>query len=157
LRLIADLYLQRKTQATIGSRLGLTQSQISRDIKEIQRRWREAGIIDCNERKQQELARIDLIEQHAWAGWEQSCRDREVTTTSAESGGRGNRNKVQTRKNGQAGDPRFLERLGWCVEQRCKIFGLYARSDTVQVPVSIAQTNIFAGVPVEELERLERE
>ena len=28
---------------------------------------------------------------------------------------------------GQAGDPRFLERVCWCVEQRCKILGLYAK------------------------------
>src|SRR6516225_7808708 len=133
----------------IAQRLELTQQQICYDLKEIRRRWRESGLVDYNEMKSRELERIDVIEQHAWAAWERSCRDKEEHT--AEVTERGNRTKM--RKNGQAGDPRFLERIGWCVEQRCKIFGLYAQPDTITVPV-IAQTNVFANVPDHELERL---
>jgi hypothetical protein len=155
LRLVANLYLQGKTQVEIAQRFELSKVQICYDIKEIRRRWRESGLIDYNEKKHQELARIDLIEQHAWAAWERSCRDKEVHITSSEDGSRP-RNKAEVRKSSQAGDPRFLERISWCVEQRCKIFGLYAQPYTITVPI-VQQTNVFANVPDYELERLEKE
>jgi len=45
---------------------------------------------------------------------------------------------------GQAGDPRFLERIAWCIEQRCKIFGLVKERPTnVGVQVNMVPPEFY--------------
>ena len=120
---MADLYLQGWLQADIADEIGIDQSTVSRDLKALQGEWLASALMDFNEAKAQELAKIDRLEREYWRGWERSCEDAEQTT---QEGTPDSVDKVKKTKKGQAGDPRFLQGVQWCIERRCKILGVDA-------------------------------
>lgn len=129
---IANMYLRGIYQAEIAEQIGLSQSTVSRHLHEMQAQWMASSLVDINERKAQEVAKIDQLEREYYEAWTRSQLDAEVKTTRA----RGKRIKdnkpipeevEQTeRREGRTGNPAFLAGVQWCIEQRCKIFGLYA-------------------------------
>lgn len=130
-RQVAALYLQGKWQAEIGQILGMRQQQVSYDLKVLQRRWYQESIADIDQRKALELQKVDAIEREAWASWEKSKQPREVTITEASEGAHPGR-KATMRKEGQAGDPRFLAEIGKCVDRRVAILGIGAREEALK-------------------------
>jgi hypothetical protein len=128
---VAELFLRGiKRQSALAERLGVNRSTVSRDLKALNDRWKEAGVRDLDAAKGQELERIDLVEREAWEAWEKSKRGRETTTTEQTTGGDGERTKAAVRKEEEHGDPRYLAGVQWCVEQRCKLLGLHAPTET---------------------------
>lgn len=155
---VARLYLQGKYQSEIATARSVTQSSISKDLKVLQERWRRSADRDFNAAKQEQLAKIDLLEREAYAAWERSKLDKETTFSEqnntqpamsflddkeessaddeAEGDGKAKsarsrkqaqvRTKTYLRREGQTGNPAYLDKLQWCIEQRCKILGLYA-------------------------------
>lgn len=131
-RRAADLYLQGWLQADIAADLGIDQSTISRDLKALQSEWLESALINFNEAKAQELAKVDRLEREYWEAWARSCEDAETVRQEGSRKGKGTSGKlppvdkiVKTSK-GQAGDPRFLQGVQWCIDKRCKILGIDA-------------------------------
>jgi hypothetical protein len=122
---IARLYLQGKTQAEIAGVIGVARSQIAYDLKVIQTEWREKRFRDIDQMKADQLAKIDNVETEAWAAWIRSQQDK-VVSVAERTIDDGEKSKTSMRKEGQAGDPRFLERVCWAIEQRLRIFGFYA-------------------------------
>ena len=127
---IARLYLERKTQAEIGERLGLSRQQIAYELKAVRAEWLQSSLMDFNTRKAEELARIDALEREYLAAWEASKRAHETTTTEQTTRGDGERVRAAIRKEDQTGDPRYLVGVQWCIDRRCKIFGLDAPVET---------------------------
>lgn len=121
----ARLYLQGKTQAEIAGVIGVSRVQISHDLKFIQAEWREKRFRDIDQMKADQLAKIDNVETEAWAAWIRSQQDK-VVSVAERTVDDGEKSKTSMRKEGQAGDPRFLERVCWAIEQRLRIFGFYA-------------------------------
>lgn len=141
-----DLYLQGKPMWEIAQILGCTAATISTDIAAMQAKWKEQAIRSIDEKKNEELAKINRIEEQAWEGWERSCRDAETKTTKIEK----MPPRVPTKKDGvsakppkgfklkpvivkeehtsqakgQSGDTRFLDTVAWCVETRMKVLGI---------------------------------
>jgi hypothetical protein len=125
-RRIADLYLQGWIQSAIGEELKLAQSTISRDLRALYKQWQESALVDFDKAKAEELAKVDRLEREYWAAWRRSCEDAEtVKQRGVESGDKKSKEAVKITK-GQAGDPRFLAGVQWCIERRCKILGLDA-------------------------------
>jgi hypothetical protein len=140
LRRIAELYLQGFTQAEIGQQLGVCRQQISYDLRVLQKRWREAALCDFDEKKAQELAKVDEVERAYWQAWHDSRRVRETTTTATEkTGGEASvagpqlplRMKAAMRKEERDGNPEFLKGVQWCITKRCQILGLDAPTQNV--------------------------
>jgi len=125
-RRIADCYLSGWTQAAIAEELGVSQPTISLDLKALQKNWLESSLIDYNEAKAQELAKVDRLEREYWAAWEASKEDKETQTTEKAAGEKATRSKAQVRREGQVGNPSFLSGVQWCIERRCKILGIDA-------------------------------
>ena len=128
-RRIADLYLAGWTQTAIAEEVELSQATVCRDLKVLHQDWLDSSLVDYNESRAKELAKIDRLEREYWRAWERSCEDAETVTEK----GKGRQDKPQPsefektiQRKGQAGDPRFLTGVQWCVEQRCKILGVYA-------------------------------
>jgi transposase len=126
---ITRLYLQGRTQRDIAEVVGVSQGQVNHDLKLIQQRWRESSIMDMNEAKQRELARLDELEREYWAAWEQSKNER--TRARQESDGKsrdGKHNVVRAtmEKEQRDGNPAFLAGVMSCIERRCKLLGLDA-------------------------------
>jgi hypothetical protein len=126
---ITNLYLLGKTQRDIAGIIcedrdySLSQQQISADLSEVQRRWRESSVRDFDELKGRELARIDLLERTYWAAWEESRKRRERRKTGRVSGA-AQRDTAEIVTEDQIGDHRFLQGIQWCIERRCAILGL---------------------------------
>lgn len=74
-QIIAEMYLKRHSQRSIAEMLGLTQPQISYDLKKIMTAWQEQAIESLDEAKAMELARINHLEQTYWQRWETTKRD----------------------------------------------------------------------------------
>ncbi len=126
---ITRLYLQGRTQRDIAEVVGVSQGQVNHDLKLIQQRWRESSIMDMNEAKQKELARIDEVEIQFWEAWERSKNER--TRARQESDGKskdGKPNVVRAtmEKEQRDGNPAFLAGVMSCIERRCKLLGLDA-------------------------------
>jgi transcriptional regulator with XRE-family HTH domain len=127
---VARRYLQGEMQEQIAQSFGVTQGQISQDLKAIRAAWLASAVRDFDALKAQELAKIDAVEREYWLAWERSKKDKEI---SVQEGGevdpqtrKPRIKKVVMRKEGQAGNPAFLAGVLTCIERRCSILGLDA-------------------------------
>jgi len=144
----AQLYLARKTQTEIAAVIGVSQRQISYDLKAIEKEWFESSMVDLDERKAEELARLDAVEAECWAAWERSKQNKErrsVTRTqekieptdkrrkeaeergeNAEAVIMADKTTSTSSQEGQVGDGRFLDGVLRCVNMRMTILGIDA-------------------------------
>ena len=125
LQIIAGMYLRGFSQASIAKKIGVDQTQVSYDIRKLCKRWRESSLVDFNEAKQRELQRVDVLEREYWRAWRES-RKQMQRTREASTTGFGANNVEEIIKEDQYGDASMMRGIQWCIEQRCKIFGLYA-------------------------------
>jgi transcriptional regulator with XRE-family HTH domain len=95
-----DLYLKGHTQQEIAERLGVTQQQISLDLKSIRKMWLKSLLHTHDEAVSIELARLDKIATEYW----------EVYHRSVEADG--------------VGDVRPLAGLADITQKRAKLLGL---------------------------------
>jgi hypothetical protein len=134
-QVVARLYLQGQMQSAISRAVGVSQGQVSYDLTAIRAAWLASLVRNFDEAKAKELAKLDLLEHEAWSAWMRSQQPREMTLTEATEGGevlapdgtlrpKPPTRKASVRREGQAGDPRFLERIQKCIDQRCAILGL---------------------------------
>lgn len=128
---VSKLYLTGKSQPEIAAHFGVNQSTISRDLEVLRKSWLNSALMDFNTARAQELAKIDALEREYWDAWRRSQEDNETRTTRAKSSpsDRDNPNastdlEATTRIEAQAGDPRFLQGIQWCIERRCNLLGL---------------------------------
>jgi transcriptional regulator with XRE-family HTH domain len=127
---VARRYLQGEMQEQIAQSFGVTQGQISQDLKAIRAAWLASAVRDFDALKAQELAKIDAVEREYWLAWERSKKDKEI---SVQEGGevdpqtrKPRIKKVVMRRESQAGNPAFLAGVLTCIERRCSILGLDA-------------------------------
>src|SRR5581483_4024403 len=78
---VAERYLRGETQWEIARTLGVSQGQVSRDLKAIRQEWLNSSVCNFNELKAREIAKVDELERTYWAAWEESKKTREVSTT----------------------------------------------------------------------------
>lgn len=130
-REIAAQYLRGKTQAEIARYIStypargytLTTQQICYDLKAIQKQWQASALRDFDEKRAEELAKVDELERTYWQAWLDSCTDSETVTQEGTGDGVQRIRKVRIQ---QSGDPRFLAGVQWCIERRCKLLGFDA-------------------------------
>jgi len=136
--IVAPMYLRGKTHTEICEALNkvrpykLSRSQITLDIKELNRRWQK----QCNEAvtavKARQLAVIDEVERAAWEAFERSLQASQRTTQESEAEPVEGKPDLQKKKRARVqrenrdGDPRWLDIVMRCVERRCKIIGVDA-------------------------------
>ena len=133
-RQVSEMYLGGKTQPEIARIVEVSQSTISVDLKWLQAEWLQTALMSFNKLKARELARIDRLEREYWVAWERSQLEYQSTLTeqtddidSKTSDVRNVvRRKAQVKKEQRIGDKAFLTGIQWCIEQRLKIFGVYA-------------------------------
>lgn len=158
---IANLFLQGVTKHhEIAQRLNMDRSTVTRDLKHIVDDWKLSIRQTVDEAKAKEIAKVDHLEQVAWEAWHRSCQAAETLYAGTTKGrtdkdGAALPDLVKTHKisKGQAGDPRFLERVGWCVERRCKLLGLDAPEKNELTITVEERRNRLAGILVTLRER----
>lgn len=156
---VAALYLQGKSQQAIARLVGVSQATVSGDLAAVRKDWLASTLRDFDLKQAEELAKLDRLELVAWEAWERSCRDVQIRRSRAElpspqKRGRGQprpapRTVVEETRKGQAGDPRFLERVAWCVETRLKLLGLLKPGQVQVGQVVTLDWDALAGPRVE--------
>jgi predicted transcriptional regulator len=157
---ITELYCQGIPQHEIADRLGVSQPQISYDVKAIQADWaaKRDRLLDAH--KAEQLAKIDVMEREYYAEYFRSKQPFSRTVKYAESakdkdGPQATRAVVTTEE--RLGDPRYLAGVAWCIEQRCKILGLYAPEKidiTARIREAAEELGLDADAAVAEAQRL---
>lgn len=77
---VSHHYVRGMTQVEIAKLVGTTQKTVSEDLKALRAKWLESALVDFNERKGIELAKIDAIESTAWEEFVKSQRPERVTS-----------------------------------------------------------------------------
>lgn len=153
------LYMEGKTQWEIAVALSTTQKTISEDLATVRKQWLESSVMNFNERKAEELAKLDNLERLAMEGWLRSCEDAEIKKSSRElvrvpilntakkPTGRFKLvpSKVHQDKvvKGQAGDPRFIQEARECIKLRMQVFGMF---EETSILAFVNQTNNTTNV-----------
>lgn len=127
---VAALYTKKKSQMEIAAELQVDQATISRDLQALHRQWRESGVRNLDAYKMQELMRIDVMERDYWEAWEASKTEKKSSMAEQKATPIGTQRRDQLLKEDRDGNPAFLAGVQWCVEQRCKLLGLYAPAKT---------------------------
>jgi predicted transcriptional regulator len=126
---VAKLYLEGVRQVEIAGMVGVSEGQISQDLKKLRTIWAKARNTSIDQVVAEELAKIDNLECEYWVAWKKSITDHSKTVNKA----RGKANAVtpdfQEITEMQIinhGEPRFLNGIERCIERRCKLLGLDA-------------------------------
>ena len=145
-----DLYLAGEWQIDIAKKLGMSQSQVSRDIKAAHEEWCKRTTYNLDEQKAKRLAEIDRLERQYELAWRRSIGLHKTVTKKEglpdailvdEEQERPPQQRMivleQTTKTEKlVGDVNCLHGIAWCISERCKILGTYAATKqiTAQVP-----------------------
>lgn len=150
LEYIADLYVQGWTQQAIAEQLSsersysLSRPQIGYDLAEIRQRWLDSMLQNFDQRKSEELAKLDRVEREAWKAWEQSKEYESLITEKGQTP-KGSVNLRKKRKG--AGSTTYLNIILQCIQERSKICGFYAPKEIKQEGEVVVT---FAWQPVDE-------
>lgn len=157
---ISSLYARGFTQRQIAAELAksrpytLSHKTICRDIKDVIAQWRETMVQNVDDLKSAELLRINEIEREAWREWERSKTGKERTLAERRTGGENPGEKASVTREGQCGDPRYLQVVQKCIEQRCEVLGLDAPTKLEHAGPNGAPIPVQQVKPIEE--RLQR-
>jgi hypothetical protein len=81
-KMVAQLYCEGKSQFELAKMCGVSQVQISNDLKIIRDAWLATAIMDWDDVKAKELAKLDLIEERMWEAYHRSYGTDTVVATS---------------------------------------------------------------------------
>ena len=158
--LVSVRLLEGKRKVDIATELGVSPSLITALCKELDKQYLAHYLRNILEHKAKELARIDRREAFCWEQLYKSMEIRRqdqqftdcegestVTTTLAGRAGltkRGQATKMQL----EVADPRWMDQIARCSEQRCRLLGL---NEEVELKISL---NYFDKFSPAELLRL---
>ncbi len=125
---VAARRLRGEFQSAIAEAMGIAQGTVSKDLKAIHAEWAACAIRDAGTLKNLEVARLDEIERRAWQEYERSREARKSTRVKSEPDKDGKPVPVEstTEIEERTGNPRYLEVIKACVQQRCRILGIEA-------------------------------
>jgi hypothetical protein len=110
---VMRLKLAGYTFKQIAERLGISETTITKDLREIEQLWREQSVEELSIQRRQQIECLDAIYMAAHQAW----------TSQAGTDGK------------KAGDPKYLNVMSRVVEQRTKILGLAPKETATAVPI----------------------
>lgn len=110
---VAELRFAGKTQQEIAETIGVSQAVISRDVKELRKRWQKETASTIEAMMAEELRNITRLQSEYWDSYKRSLRPRR----SAEG-------EPAPDYDTDEGDPRFLQGVERCIAQRVKLLGI---------------------------------
>jgi len=138
LLMTSELYLQGKTQIEISNIIGVAQATISNDLKELRKRWLDKSVQKIDQRKAEELAKVDQLERKYWEAWQKSC-DYVVKETLVND--KPVKVLIPRNQTTPLGDTKYLNGIQWCVNKRCQILGVDA-PQKISVPDGSIEINV---------------
>lgn len=139
---IARLRIQGKSEAEIGRILGgVTRQAISYHWRKIEDGWKRSAQADIALYKGRQLDEIAVLREEAWEAWSRSQRDAETSGSKLvkgagaiakdkEKGEVTEKQETFMRREGQVGDPRFLQLIDDVARREARLLGLDAPQKT---------------------------
>lgn len=127
---IEELYLRgygsRRIAAALEEETGvkLTHRTILKDIRAIQKRWREEMGGELSLLKSAEVGRINRVEAEAWEQWFRSKEPIEKAKVETRDGENGTTRSSSRENQQRLGDADYLKVIMSCSERRTKLLGL---------------------------------
>ena len=126
--IIADRVLKNHKLSDIATDLKLSYQQVLKDLQIVEAQWRASALVDFDEARGIELAKLAAVEREYWDAWERSKRPKTSSTQRTSPARRGFEEDVRVnvglRTEERDGDPRFLDGVFRCIERRIKLYGL---------------------------------
>lgn len=160
---VAAWYWEGIPQNQMAERLGVSDTVICTDIKFLRGEWLKDRKANINQWIINELEKIDWMESEARTAWENSKttwkpskNDPEKRNPDPEHG-EVTKMVYQTADGAKYGgevvrlshgNPKYLEQIRWCIEQRCKLLGLivekhqHGGEDGKPIPIAFIQMSI---------------
>lgn len=156
--ILSERYLSGIPQYEIARQLKVTQQTVSNDLKELQSRWLASSLVNIDEVKARELAKIDYLERVYWEGYERSIRVEETTTVRASGAVRqvpgSDTQFIQEKdattiktQHSRDGNTSYLQGVQWCIDRRCKLLGIDAPTKLTATSID-GKTEVPIGVIV---------
>lgn len=92
---VGELACKGWSQQRIADELGISQTLVSRDIRECRKKWRQDLAYTVEESIAYEMAKLTNLERMAYEGYANSCRDTVTTNVEIEKAPRGSGKKGQ--------------------------------------------------------------
>jgi len=137
---IHELSCRGYTQAQIGARLGLSQSQICRDLEKIAVMLSPKDATERAQRRARLLSKMRHAEKELWDAWERSKQDKETSTKEkvllpgcasghAGKGGKtaktaNERNKASIKSEGRLPNSTYMGQLNKLWDREAKLLGM---------------------------------
>lgn len=81
-KVVAQMYVEGKTQFEIATTTGVTQQMIALDLKVIRDAWLATAIMDWDDVKAKELAKLDTVEERMWEAYHRSYGVEKIKTVN---------------------------------------------------------------------------
>lgn len=120
------LYLRGMDIPQIAALHKVSPASVASEIRKAKDTWHGQAYMDFDERLSEEIAKIAEVETAAWIGWEESRQDKVVEIIERNKAEDGTRTKTTTRREGQSGNPTFLQIALQAQDRRAKLLGLDA-------------------------------
>jgi hypothetical protein len=121
---MADLINERYKMA--GSNITITVPSVNRDLKQIKEEWQKSANERMEEHKILQLKKLDALELEYWNSWQKSIKKDTRRTISKKIAYRGGEEikQSESKEEDYYGDPRFLDGINKCIQQRSALLGL---------------------------------
>jgi hypothetical protein len=97
----------------------------------------DSALINFNEAKANELAKIDNLEREYWDAWERSKTQKETKSSKAKpdptDANVGRVTEQMEKTEDLLGNAAFLRGVQWCINKRCEILGLDSMTKSLNV------------------------
>jgi hypothetical protein len=122
---LSEMRLEGKFQSEMAQALGISQSQVSQELKKLDERW-EKSMGNTYRHKAREVAKVDRLERLYNEGYKRSLEDKETKVAEKITVGEVTHTKAVSRQEKRDGNPAFLAGAMACIEKRCALMGLAA-------------------------------
>jgi len=138
---ISELYLKGYRQNTICNKLEISQTTVSKYLKEAINDWKLESLNNIDEKIEAELARINMLEVTAWESFQRSTENKQKTVRRQKRTQRGEETDGSIQEEQLIGDPRFLSIIQWCITKRVELMGLIMPQENKHVVIIAPEKN----------------
>lgn len=152
-----SLYIQGHSQETVKELMkdltgghSFSRNTIAKYIQESVDDWKATKNEIVDSWKAIELERINRLEATYWDAWENSKNVLKTNTIKKTKGDTGTLSiaERQDQERQSQGEPRFLQGIQWCIEQRCKLLGMEVPVPQLTINNTNTNTAVSANVSV---------
>lgn len=133
-RHVSRLALAGVKNQEIADELGVDIAAVRSDLTHLSKQWKREAKRSTDKLIREQLGRLSTLEAEYWEAWEASKKPTTKTSKQTKKSTKnGDETTAKVDTTTTSGDPRFLEGVHKCIEQRRKLLGLDAPEKTESI------------------------